>query len=87
MLRIIFKSIYNWIDQGKLGLKITDLPDHGIQRHRSKETRGAFVHGRSIDQRPAAVKQRQMFGHFEADTVLVNVKVKQWRRLLNDLVG
>lgn len=70
VLSISFKSIYNWIDQGKLGLKLTDLPDRGIRRHRSKETRGTFVHGRSIEERPAAVNQRQTFGHFEADTVL-----------------
>lgn len=47
-----------------------DLPDHGIRRHRAKEKRGTFSHGRSIEERPHKVETRQEFGHFEADTVL-----------------
>lgn len=70
VLQISFKSIYNWIDQGKLKIRLSDLPDRGIRRHRSKEKRGTFVHGRSIEDRPVEVNQRQTFGHFEADTVL-----------------
>ena len=67
---IAYKSIYNWIDQGLLDLQLKDLPDHGIRRHRAKEKRGTFSHGRSIEERPASVDTRQEFGHFEADTVL-----------------
>lgn len=63
---IAYKSIYNWIDQGLLDLQLKDLPDHGIRRHRAKEKRGTFSHGRSIEERPASVDTR----HFEADTVL-----------------
>ena len=47
-----------------------DLPDHGIRRHRAKEKRGTFSHGRSIEKRPHEIETRQEFGHFEADTVL-----------------
>lgn len=67
---IAYKSIYNWIDQGLLDLQLKYLPDHGIRRHRAKEKRGTFSHGRSIEERPASVDTRQEFGHFEADTVL-----------------
>ena len=41
-----------------------------IRRHRAKEKRGTFSHGRSIEKRPHKVETRQEFGHFEADTVL-----------------
>ena len=34
---IAYKSIYNWIDQGLLDLRLKDLPDHGICRYRAKE--------------------------------------------------
>ena len=67
---IAYKSIYNWIDQGLLDLQLKDLPDHGIRRHRAKEKRGTFSHGRPIEERPTAIETRQEFGHFEADTVL-----------------
>ncbi|MEK1313792.1 IS30 family transposase [Limosilactobacillus fermentum] len=67
---IAYKTVYNWIDQGWLDIQLPDLPDHGIRRHRAKEKRGTFYHGRSIEERPHKVETRQEFGHFEADTVL-----------------
>ncbi|WP_242363003.1 IS30 family transposase [Limosilactobacillus antri] len=67
---IAHKSIYNWIDQGLLNIQLQDLPDRGIRRHRAKEQRDTFSHGRSIEKRPASVDTRREFGHFEADTVL-----------------
>ena len=67
---IAYKTIYNWIDQGLLDIQLADLPDHGIRRHRAKETRGTFSHGRSIEDRPKEVQSCKTFGHFEADTVL-----------------
>ena len=56
---IAYKSIYNWIDQGLLDLRLKNLPDHGIRRHRAKEKRGTFSHGRSIEERPADIETRQ----------------------------
>ena len=67
---IAYKTVYNWIDQGWLDIQLPDLPDHGIRRHRAKEKRGTFNHGRSIEERPHKVETHQEFGHFEADTVL-----------------
>ena len=49
---IAYKTVYNWIDQGWLDVQLPDLPDHGIRRHRAKEKRGTFSHGRSIEERP-----------------------------------
>ena len=49
VVRIAYKTIYNWIDQGLLDINVTDLPDHGIRRKRSKESRGSFSYGRSIE--------------------------------------
>lgn len=49
VVRIAYKTIYDWIDQGLLDINVTDLPDHGIRRKRAKETRGTFSHGRSIE--------------------------------------
>jgi len=70
VVRIAYKTIYNWIDQGLLDINVTDLPDHGIRRKRSKETRGSFSHGRSIEDCPAEISDHNTSGHFEADTVL-----------------
>lgn len=70
VIGIAYKTIYNWIDQGLIDINLSELPDQGIRRHRSKEHRGTFSHGRSIEERPTEVDQRETFGHFEADTVL-----------------
>ena len=70
VVRIAYKTIYNWIDQGLWEINVTDLPDHGIRRQRAKENRGTFSHGRSIEDRPTEVSDRSTSGHFEADTVL-----------------
>lgn len=70
VVRIAYKTIYNWIDQGLLDINVTDLPDHGIRRKRSKETRGSFSHGRSIEDCPAEISDHNTSDHFEADTVL-----------------
>ena len=48
VVRIAYKTLYNWIDQELLDINVTDLPDHGIRRKRAKETRGTFSHGRSM---------------------------------------
>lgn len=70
VVKIAYKTIYNWIDQGLLDINVTDLPDHGIRRKRAKETRGSFSHGRSIEDCPAELSDHNTSGHFEADTVL-----------------
>ncbi|MDO8183336.1 IS30 family transposase, partial [Lactiplantibacillus plantarum] len=34
VVRIAYKTIYNWIDQGLLYINVTDLPNHGIRLKR-----------------------------------------------------
>ena len=48
VVRIAYKTIYNWIDQGVLDIGVADLPDHGIRRRRAKETRGTFRDRKSV---------------------------------------
>lgn len=70
ILGLPFKNIYNWINHGLLKVKCTDLPDKGIRQKRQADgRRQVFVHGLSIESRPASVKTRQEFGHFEVDTM------------------
>ena len=53
------KDIYNRIDHD---IQLSPLPDRSIRRHRAKETRGTFSHGRSIEERTRKVKTRKTFG-------------------------
>ena len=70
VLDIPFKNIYNWINHGLLKVKCSDLPDKGIRQKRQADgRRQVFIHGRSIESRPASVTTRQEFGHFEVDTM------------------
>ena len=70
VLGLPFKTIYNWLNAGRLKLTLADLPDKGIrQKRKSDGRRQVFVHGRSIETRPKSVQTRQTFGHFEVDTM------------------
>src|SRR5699024_7359733 len=70
VVMIAYKTIYNWVDQDLLEISLTNLPEYGLRSQRSTETRGTFSHGRSIEDRPAEASDRNIAGHFEADTVL-----------------
>lgn len=65
------KTLYNWIDQGKLSVINMDL---ALKLRRStQKTRSAKnkkVLGTSIEKRPESVETREAFGHWEIDTVL-----------------
>lgn len=62
VLGLPFKTIYNWLNAGRLKLSLADLPDKGIrQKRQSDGRRQVFVHGRSIETRPESVKARQTF--------------------------
>ena len=79
MVGIAYKTVYNWIDQGWFDVQLPDLPDHGIRRHRAKEKRGTFSHGRSIEERPHKVETRQNSATLKLiPYFLANVKVKLW---------
>ncbi|WP_394468264.1 IS30 family transposase [Leuconostoc mesenteroides] len=56
VLGLPFKTIYNWLNAGRLKLSLADLPDKGIrQKRQSDGRRQVFVHGRSIESRPVLV--------------------------------
>lgn len=65
------KTIYNWIDQGKM--KVINL-DLAMKVSRSTHKHKPRVHkrilGDSIDLRPDTVETREEFGHWEIDTVI-----------------
>jgi IS30 family transposase len=67
--KVGFKTIYNWMYQGKFSL------DEKVFRHKGKrrcppEKRGKFTVGLSISDRPEEVKDRQVFGHWELDSMV-----------------
>jgi transposase, IS30 family len=66
------RTIYNWIYQGKLGLKRTDMlyprKTKAIKKTVSSNPR---VYGKSIDDRPEWINNRSEIGHWEIDTVLL----------------
>ncbi|MCC5468731.1 IS30 family transposase [Pelosinus baikalensis] len=67
--KLSFKTIYNWIYQGKLSVAEKVLRHKG-KRHQPAEKRGKFAIGMSIVERPKEVKNRQVFGHWELDTMV-----------------
>ena len=90
---IAYKTVYNWIDQGWLDIQLPDLPDHGIRRHRAKEKRGTFNHGRSVVRsitaaplRSVLIKSKLARNSATLKLIpyfLVNVKVRLWLLLWN----
>lgn len=68
--KISFKTIYNWIYSGLLtNTNLSVLRQKG-KRHKPIEKRGKFLIGTSINKRPKEVKKREVFGHWELDTVI-----------------
>ena len=65
------KSLYNWIDEGKLSVINLDL---AMKLRRSTKKAKPREHkkvlGKSIEERPESVETREEFGHWEIDTVL-----------------
>ena len=59
--KLATKSIYNWLNQGRIGFSLNDLPEHGV-RQRSKYNQSL---GRSIEQRPMMINQRNRIGDFD----------------------
>lgn len=67
--KVSFKTIYRWLYQGLLKVSVKVLRQKG-KRQKPQETRGRFNVGTSITKRPADVKGRSTFGHWELDTVV-----------------
>ena len=66
---VSFKTIYNWIYSGIIDFDISKLRRKGKSR-KTKETRSRFNIGKSIAKRPKEVKKRDIFGHWELDTIV-----------------
>ncbi len=78
--KLATKSIYNWLNQGRIGLSLNDLPEHGVRRRRNVDQRSKYNQslGRSIEQRPMMINQRNRVGDFELDTVVLVGIVRQF---------
>lgn len=65
------KTLYNYVDNGLIGIKNIDLPEK-LSRNTKKEKvrKHKRILGDSIDLRPESVELRKEFGHWEVDTVL-----------------
>jgi IS30 family transposase len=72
---ISHETIYRhvWRDRhqgGTLHQSLRQSTKQKRKRYRSKDSRGRLGGKRMIDERPAEVEERQVMGHWEADTVL-----------------
>lgn len=68
--QISFKTIYRWLYDGTLLQgDVTSLRQKG-KRRKPRETRGRFSIGTSIHKRPKGVTKRELFGHWEPDTMV-----------------
>ncbi|WP_455709821.1 IS30 family transposase, partial [Marinilactibacillus psychrotolerans] len=68
-------TLYGWIDKGIMRTKNMDLLEKLSRKpkdttYRSRKNKRML--GRSIEQRPAEIDNRQTFGHWEIDTVVGN---------------
>ena len=65
------KTLYNYVDQGLLGIYNYDLPEklkRNTKLHRIRKNKKKL--GRSIEERPKEISERNEFGHWECDLVL-----------------
>ena len=53
-VKLATKSIYNWLNQGRIDFSLNDLPKHGVRQRRNVDQRSKYNQslGRSIEQRP-----------------------------------
>lgn len=69
--RVCTKTLYNYIEQGYIGVKNIDLPLKVRLNTKKRRIRvNKRVLGRSIEERPEAVEERTEFGNWEIDTVI-----------------
>lgn len=67
---VCFKTIYRWLYDGRLARGEMNVLRHKGKRRKPLETRGRFLIGKTIAQRPKAIRKRESFGHWELDTVV-----------------
>ena len=65
------KTLYNYVDLGLLPLTNLDLPEKLRRNTKAKKVReNRKSLGRSIEERPESVENREEFGHWEFDTII-----------------
>ena len=47
--KLATKSIYNWLNQGRIGFSLNDLPEHGVRQRRNVDQRLYLVQNRLFD--------------------------------------
>ena len=67
--KLSLKTIYNWLYKDFLGVSLDILRRKG-KTVKTKETRGKFNIGKSIRERLKEVKTKEIFGHWELDSVV-----------------
>ena len=67
--RLSFKTIYNWLYSNFPDVSLKVLRRKG-KRVKIKETRGKFNIGKTIEERPSEVSTKEVFGHWEVDSVV-----------------
>lgn len=67
---VCYKTIYRWLYAGRLMKGLFTVLRHKGKRQKAVETRGKFVVGRPLSQRPKEVRSRESFGHWELDTIV-----------------
>ena len=68
---VCFKTLYNYVDNGFISIKNTDLPmklRYNLKSYKVRKYKNNL--GKSIDLRPEAIESREEFGHWEIDTVI-----------------
>jgi transposase, IS30 family len=69
--KVCTKTLYHYIDQGKLKVRNIDLPlKVRLNPKKLRSNRHKRLMGKSIEERPEEVQKRQTFGHWEIDTVI-----------------
>lgn len=64
------KTVYNWIELGLMKVKNIDLHLKLRRKPKSKPKERKKILGKSIDERPKEVDNRQEFGHWEGDGIV-----------------
>lgn len=64
------KTYYNWIDDGLVNVKNIDLILKLRRKPKSPRRERKRILGKSIDERPASVLEREEFGHWEGDGIV-----------------
>lgn len=64
------KTLYNLVWKGELPLTLFELPEALGRRKHGKPRISKRLNGKSLEERPPEVDERNTFGHWESDTVL-----------------